>query len=175
MNRGRYLGFWVIVALLLVAGAWAWIHTHAPDTHGVPIGGGDAGGLPRADASTEGFDATPLQAAVDWAGKERAGALLISRHGHLLIERYSGDVNVDSLVAGGAHVGCARAAGRGHRRAAARVGDAGHRAFRLRAIVGGGCEGEQPQLPAIPVAQCLAAVERRAGALVGTRSERALR
>ena len=101
MNRGRHLVFWIIVALLIVAGNWLWIHTHAPDMGGVPIAGGDAGGLPRAEAATEGFDAAPFQAAVDWAARERTGALLVSRHGHLLIEHYSGDVNVDSLVAGG--------------------------------------------------------------------------
>lgn len=101
MNR-RYLVFWSIVALLIVAGNWLWNRTHAPSAQGVPIAGGDAGGLPRADASGEGFDATPFQAAVAWAGKERGGALLVSRHGHLLIEHYSGDLNADSLVGGGA-------------------------------------------------------------------------
>ncbi len=101
MNRGRNFAFWVIVASLIVAGYWLWMRAHAPDTHGEPIAGGDAGGLPRAEASAEGFDATPFQAAVDWAGQERAGALLITRHGHLIIERYSGDVNVDALVKGG--------------------------------------------------------------------------
>jgi hypothetical protein len=101
MNRGRHLAFWFTVAALIVAGNWLWMRAHAPDTHGEPIGGGDAGGLPRAEVSTEGFDATPFQAAVDWAGKERAGALLVTRHGHLIIERYAGDVNADALVEGG--------------------------------------------------------------------------
>ena len=102
MNRGRHFAFWVILASLMVAGIWLWMRAHAPQTQGEAIGGGDAGGLPRAQASTEGFDATPLQAAVDWAAKERAGALLITHHGHLVIERYSDDVNADSLVEGGA-------------------------------------------------------------------------
>ncbi|MGH8213510.1 MAG: hypothetical protein ACREPP_09830, partial [Rhodanobacteraceae bacterium] len=102
MNPGRNLGIGVIVALLAVVGVWQWQHAHAPDAVGLPVGGGDAGGLPRADASSEGFDATPLEAATVWAGQERNGALLVSRHGHLLIEQYAGDVNVASLVNGGA-------------------------------------------------------------------------
>jgi hypothetical protein len=89
------------VAALIVTGNWLWQRTHVSGTQGELIGGGDAGGLPRADAAGEGFDPAPFQAAVDWAGKERGGALLVSRHGHLLVEHYSGDLNVDSLVAGG--------------------------------------------------------------------------
>jgi hypothetical protein len=102
MNRGRHIVIWIIVALLTVAVLRFWIGEQTPDMDGVRVGGGDAGGLPRAQPSAEGFDATPFQAAVDWAGKERVGALLVSRHGHLLIEHYSGDLNGDSLVAGGA-------------------------------------------------------------------------
>jgi hypothetical protein len=101
MNRGRNIAIWFIVALLVVAVCRFWISTQASKLEGVPIAGGDAGGLPRADASTEGFDATAFQAAVEWASKERAGAVLVSRHGHLLVEHYSSGVNVDTLIAGG--------------------------------------------------------------------------
>jgi hypothetical protein len=101
MNRGRNIAIWFIVALLVVAVCRFWMQGQTPKLGGVPIAGGDAGGLPRADASTEGFDATPFQAAVEWAGKQRAGALLVSRHGHLLIEHYSSGANVDTLIAGG--------------------------------------------------------------------------
>jgi len=101
VNRGRHFAFWIVAALLVVAACRLWIGKQPTDAGGVAVGGGDAGGWPRADASTEGFDAAPFLAAVDWAGKERAGALLVSRHGHLLVEHYSGDLNVESLVAGG--------------------------------------------------------------------------
>jgi hypothetical protein len=102
MNRRRLLWWLLVVALLLAAGgAWQWRVARLRDTGGVPIGGGDAGGLPRAEASSEGFEPLPLQTAVDWAAKQRAGALLVSRHGHLLIDRYSSEVEADSLVDGG--------------------------------------------------------------------------
>jgi hypothetical protein len=102
MNRQRPLLWLLVVAVLLAAGgAWQWRHSHSRDAGGVAIGGGDAGGLPRAEASAEGFEPQSLQTAVDWAAKQRAGALLVVRHGHLLIEHYSGDVDPDTLVDGG--------------------------------------------------------------------------
>jgi hypothetical protein len=102
MNYQRTLWWVLVVAMLLASGGlWQWRHAHVRGTGGVPIGGGDAGGLPRADASSEGFEPLPLQTAVDWAAKQRAGALLVSRHGHLLVEHYSGDVEADLLVDGG--------------------------------------------------------------------------
>ncbi len=102
MKRQRVL-LWLLVAAVLLAagGAWQWRHAQLRDAGGDAIGGGDAGGLPRADATSEGFEPQALQTAVDWAAKQRAGALLVSRHGHLLIEHYSGDVDRDSLLDGG--------------------------------------------------------------------------
>ena len=102
MSRVRQNAWLLVAALLLVLGAaWQWQRTHPRDAGGVLIGGGDGGGLPRADASSEGFDPQGFQAAVDWADKQRAGALLVLRHGHLLIERYAGDMDKNSLVEGG--------------------------------------------------------------------------
>jgi len=66
----------------------------------VAVGGGDAGGWPRADAATEGFERQPLELARAWASAQHARALLIMRHGHLVLEQYDG-IDADSLVDGG--------------------------------------------------------------------------
>lgn len=102
MNRQRQISWLlVLVALLVAGGAWQWRHAHSADAGGVAIGGGDGGGLPRAGAAAEGFDPRAFQTAVDWAAKQRGGALLVLRHGHLLAENYTGDVLATSLVDGG--------------------------------------------------------------------------
>lgn len=102
MNRRNRLAWWLAAAALLaIGGGWLWHGAQSRDAGGQLIGGGDGGGLPRADAAGEGFDPQAFQAAIDWAAKERSGALLVLRHGHLLIERYSSDVQKDSLVDGG--------------------------------------------------------------------------
>jgi hypothetical protein len=89
------------VAILIAAAAWHRHAVHATEPGAVLVAGGDAGGLPRADAGPEGFDARALHAAVETSRVQQAGALLITRHGHLVVESYGGSVDADTLVEGG--------------------------------------------------------------------------
>ena len=101
MNRRTALVLLSAVALLIAAGAWRWHTARVPVQGVVTIAGGDAGGLPRADADAEGFDAKALQAAVELARAPQSGGLLVTRHGHLVVERYVGHAGVDTFVDGG--------------------------------------------------------------------------
>ena len=80
MNRRTALVLLSAVALLIAAGAWRWHTARVPVQGVVTIAGGDAGGLPRADADAEGFDAKALQAAVELARAPQSGGLLVTRH-----------------------------------------------------------------------------------------------
>ena len=99
----RSVPTWLIAALALLAaaGAWRWRAIHAEYSSAVVIAGGDGGGLPRAEPSTEGFDALALQAAATLADAQHASVLLVMRHGHLVFERYAGGVDAGTLVDGG--------------------------------------------------------------------------
>src|SRR5260221_2182160 len=101
MNRRTALVLLSAAALLIAAGAWRWHTARVPVQGVVTIAGGDAGGLPRADADAEGFDAKALQAAVELARAPQSGGLLVTRHGHLVVERYVGHAGVDTFVDGG--------------------------------------------------------------------------
>ncbi len=99
--------WWLLAlgALLAAAGAWRWHRIAASDALAVAagtvaVGGGDGGGLPRADADAEGFERQPLAAAQAWAVAQHARALLIARHGHLVSEQYGG-IEAGTLVDGG--------------------------------------------------------------------------
>jgi hypothetical protein len=95
---------WALLAaavVLVAAGAWQRHTRHATERSVVLIAGGDAGGLPRADARSEGFDAKALQAAVAMTRARQAGGLLITRHGHLVVDSYSGSADSGTLIDGG--------------------------------------------------------------------------
>src|SRR5258708_24679036 len=84
---------WVLLAavgVLLVAGAWHQHLGHAIERGAVVVGGGDAGGLPRADARSEGFDARALQAAVAMTRTRQAGGLLPPPHRALRVASHRG-------------------------------------------------------------------------------------
>jgi len=100
-RRSAWATLAVGVAILAAAGAWHRHTMHAPERGAVLIAGGDAGGLPRADPGPEGFDARALHAAVEMARAQQAGALLITRHGHLVVESYGGSLDADTLIDGG--------------------------------------------------------------------------
>ena len=105
MRRGRFWWLLALAALLGAGGAWRWHRssgTGAPAVEAgtVAVGGGDGGGLPRADAAAEGFERQPLELAQAWAAAQHARALLIARHGHLVSEQYAG-IDADTLVDGG--------------------------------------------------------------------------
>ena len=101
MNRRIALGLLAAVALLLAAVAWRWHAVRVPEQGAMMIAGGDAGGLPRAEADAEGFDAKALQAAVELARVQQSSGLLVTRHGHLVVERYFEHADADTLVDGG--------------------------------------------------------------------------
>jgi len=83
----------IAIVLLLAAAAAIWWFAHggrfgAPPE--VAVGGGDAGGLPRATAAEEGFDANALAGALAQARQQGMRAFLVSRHGHLVLAEYGG-------------------------------------------------------------------------------------
>ena len=89
------------LAVLIAAGAWQRHTRQGIERGAVLIAGGDAGGLPRAEAGIEGFDARALQTVLETARAQQAGALLITRHGHLVVESYSNGASSDTLIDGG--------------------------------------------------------------------------
>lgn len=102
MTRPARLWAFALFALCVVLGGWHWRTVHAPRVDGALIAGGDGGGLPRAAPELEGFDPAALQESVSRAVAQGADALLILRHGHLVVEQYGTGANVDTRVAGGA-------------------------------------------------------------------------
>ena len=91
----------VVAALLAAALAWRWSTLHTVHPGGIVIAGGDGGRLPRADAAQEGFDSVALQAAAAFARAQGAQALLVMRHGHLVLEQYGSGAGADTLFDGG--------------------------------------------------------------------------
>jgi CubicO group peptidase (beta-lactamase class C family) len=88
--------------VLLAAGLlFALLQAQRTAPAGVPVAGGDGGGLPRATPAEEGIDATGLERAVQLADSLPARALLVIRHGHLVFEHYRGGASAYDLVDGG--------------------------------------------------------------------------
>jgi len=99
-RAGVYSGLGAAVAALAI-GAW-YLHGRG----GIPadvtvIAGGDAGRLARAEPVTEGFEAAGMQAAAQLAREQRAVALLVMRHEHLVLEQYGTGGDAEALVDGG--------------------------------------------------------------------------
>ncbi len=91
----------ILAALLLVAaGAWFGLRDRAVQPVGEAVGGGDGGGLPRATPAEEGLEPAGLEAARAQAKAWGTRALLVMRHGHLVLEDARGLAPGD-LVAGG--------------------------------------------------------------------------
>lgn len=101
MTRRATVWMIAVVALCALAVAWRWRVTHVEDTAGTLIAGGDGGGLPRAAPALEGFDVPALQAVATAAFRQGSNALLIERHGHLVLEQYAHGADASALVAGG--------------------------------------------------------------------------
>lgn len=94
-------GWTVVVAVCAAVGVWGWHVQHAEDTRGVLVAGGDGGGLPRAAPALEGFDESALRATAATAVTQGASALLVTRHGHLVLEQYGHGAEASTLVDGG--------------------------------------------------------------------------
>lgn len=90
-----------LVVAAAAIGAWYWHARDRTPADVMVIAGGDAGGLPRAEAITEGFDTGELQAAAQLAREQQSAALLVMRHEHLVFEQYGAGGGADVLVDGG--------------------------------------------------------------------------
>ena len=96
----------LVLAVAVGAALWVygekWIGRARPSAlTTIVVAGGDGGGLPRAEPTAEGFDAQALGAVSDYAAAHGAGTLVVTRHGHLIVERYSGEANAETLIDGG--------------------------------------------------------------------------
>ena len=100
----------VVVCMLLVAREpqfwkrYAWSLAQGPD---LPLSfyeprelvkGGNRPPAPRVAPSLEMLDAAALQAAADYADKYRSRALIVTRHGHIVFERYWQGTDFNTLV-----------------------------------------------------------------------------
>jgi len=90
-----------VLAALLALLAWRHFATRPPAAVGAVIAGGDGGRLPRATPGAEDFDEPALQSVAAFAAQHGARALLVMRHGHLVLEQYSGAADADTLFDGG--------------------------------------------------------------------------
>ncbi|MGA3158427.1 MAG: hypothetical protein ABSE43_12725 [Steroidobacteraceae bacterium] len=71
-----------VVTLALLAAC------HRPSLPQVTVAGGDGSGLPRTSPEAEHFDPAELDAVRTLARREGLGALLVTRHDHLVLEYY---------------------------------------------------------------------------------------
>jgi hypothetical protein len=65
------------------------------------VHGGDGGGLPRAQPQEESFDAAALERVSSDAAAAGMQALVVMRHGHLVLDRYGHGVSAQSDIDGG--------------------------------------------------------------------------
>jgi CubicO group peptidase (beta-lactamase class C family) len=72
-----------------------------PASPGVPLAGGDGGGLPRSEPAAEQLEASALQAAAAVAAQGGARVFLVARHGHLLLEHHASGSSATDLIDGG--------------------------------------------------------------------------
>ena len=100
--NSRNLALLVVVLLAAAAGAgWLALRARPQPLAGQPVPGGDGGGLPRATAEDEGLEPAGLEAARSQARALGARALLVMRHGHLVLEDAHA-LPAGELVPGGA-------------------------------------------------------------------------
>ena len=92
---------WCVIAAIAVLGLRFWHGTQPAAPGSIEVPGGDGGGLARADAESEGFDAAALQEVVRYARRSGAQALLVSRHAHLLVEQYGAGVDEHRAIDSG--------------------------------------------------------------------------
>lgn len=81
-----------VLALLAALAAAFWWGGHGGAWRAAPLAvvrGGDGGGLPRATAAEEGFDAAALAGAVALARAQGMQAFIVTRHGHVVVAEYA--------------------------------------------------------------------------------------
>src|SRR6266702_2303621 len=64
----------------------------------VVVQGGNQPPAPRETPAAENLDAAALQAAADYAGKQQSRALIVTRHGYIVFEKYWQGSNLDTVV-----------------------------------------------------------------------------
>src|SRR5262249_2474608 len=62
------------------------------------VEGGNRPPPPRESPASEQLDVAALQAAPDYAGKQQSRALIVTRHGYIVFERYWQGSNLDTVV-----------------------------------------------------------------------------
>jgi CubicO group peptidase (beta-lactamase class C family) len=85
--RARWLAVAGVALLALVFGALLWTRYLAPPPREL-VAGGNMPPAPRVAPETELLDPKALEAAARYAGEHRSLALIVSRHDHIVFERY---------------------------------------------------------------------------------------
>ncbi|HEY1875314.1 MAG TPA: serine hydrolase [Steroidobacteraceae bacterium] len=85
--RARWLAVAGVALLALVLGALLWTRYLAPPPREL-VAGGNMPPAPRVAPETELLDPKALEAAARYAGEHRSLALIVSRHDHIVFERY---------------------------------------------------------------------------------------
>lgn len=83
------------LALLIGFAAFKLLTRDAADIR-VPLQPGPA--QPRVSAAEGGIDPAAIELAVEYAAARNTGALVVARGGHIVFERYWGDVNADTAM-----------------------------------------------------------------------------
>ena len=95
---------WAFGALLLLAaaliGVWR-LSARPPEEPRVAVGGGDAGGLPRARPEDQHFDAVALERIVQDGAADALQVLVIMRNGEVVFERYGRGITPDTMIDSG--------------------------------------------------------------------------
>lgn len=90
---------WLVAAVLVGALGFAlWYFTSASRGSPVVVQIDPGPPQPRVSVGEAGLDPAVIQAAVDYAAKHGSSALLVGRGGHIVFEKYWGDVNNDTPV-----------------------------------------------------------------------------
>jgi CubicO group peptidase (beta-lactamase class C family) len=73
---------------------------HSESSYGprVVLRGGDQPSAPRESPASEKLDVTALQTAADYAEKQRSQALIVTRHGYIVFEKYWQGSNFDTVI-----------------------------------------------------------------------------
>jgi CubicO group peptidase (beta-lactamase class C family) len=103
MRRAALLAGVCGIAVVCAGGAWLW-HRYGGQPEGSAyqprelLRGGNEPVAPRVAPELEQFDSTGLEAAAAYAGAHGSRALIVSRHDHIVFERYWEGTNFDTLA-----------------------------------------------------------------------------
>jgi CubicO group peptidase (beta-lactamase class C family) len=96
-KKARWFAVAGVALLALALGAVLWTrHLAAPPRE--RVAGGNTPPAPRVTPETELLDSKALEAAASYAGEHRSLALIVSRHDHIVFERYWQGTSFDTLT-----------------------------------------------------------------------------